>query len=210
MKVILTGSTGFIGREVLNQCLHHPAITSVVALSRRDLPAHDKLHVVIIDDFLVYPASAREIIKGADACIWTLGKARISDNETARRVSVDYTLAAAQMFQDVCPDSFRFVYCSGAAAEKDQTKSLWFMQDYRRLRGEVESALLEFARGSPGLEAYIMRPAMVLSREVSLHRLVFSLGPSVSVDTLAGKMVRLALDGGDKKMWENAEINEGQ
>lgn len=62
------------------------------------------------------------------------------DNETARKVSIDYTLAAAQAFeQNFSPHAdgekkFRLIYLSGAAAEKDQGKSLWFMQDYRRIR----------------------------------------------------------------------------
>jgi uncharacterized protein YbjT (DUF2867 family) len=74
MKVILTGSTGFVGREVLSQCLQHPAITSVVALSRRNLPAHEKLQVAIVEDFLTYCDSVREEIKDADACIWYGGR----------------------------------------------------------------------------------------------------------------------------------------
>ena len=154
MKVILAGSTGFIGHEVLTQCLQNPAITSVVALSRRELPAHEKLRVALVDNFLSYPDSVREEIKGADACIWyehshqslaspspvltkprrTLGKARMPDNDTARRVSLDYTLTAARVVQETCQKPFRFIYCSGAGAERDQTKSLWMMQDYRRIR----------------------------------------------------------------------------
>jgi hypothetical protein len=63
-----------------------------------------------------------------------LGKARMPNNETARIVSLDYTLAAVRVFQDICQQPFRFIYCSGGAAERDQTKSLWFMQDYRRIR----------------------------------------------------------------------------
>lgn len=74
MKLILVGSTGFVGHEVLSQCLQHPAITSIVALSRRDLPAHEKLQVTIIEDFLNYPDSIRERIKDADACIWYDGQ----------------------------------------------------------------------------------------------------------------------------------------
>lgn len=74
----------------------------------------------------------------------TLGKARMPDNETNKRVSIDYTLAAARAFeaslssqQETVSNNntkFRFIYLSGAAAERDQTKSLWFMQDYRRIR----------------------------------------------------------------------------
>lgn len=74
MKVILTGSTGFVGLEVLKQCLESPSITSVVALSRRELPSsatsNPKLKVTIINDFLSYPDSVLEDIKGAKACIW--------------------------------------------------------------------------------------------------------------------------------------------
>jgi uncharacterized protein YbjT (DUF2867 family) len=73
MKVILLGSTGFIGQEVLDQCLKTPAITSLIALSRRDLPreaGNPKLTVVIIEDFKLYLDSVLEQLKGADACIW--------------------------------------------------------------------------------------------------------------------------------------------
>ncbi|KAI9870248.1 MAG: hypothetical protein M1830_004480 [Pleopsidium flavum] len=144
MKVILAGSTGFIGGEVLEQCLQNSSITSIIALSRRDLPFsvanNPKLKVTIVKDFLSYPESLLQDIKGAEACIWSLGKARMPDNDTARKVSVDYTLAAAKAFgqdsasEDGKAKKFRFIYCSGGAAERDQTKTLWFRQDYRRIR----------------------------------------------------------------------------
>lgn len=74
MKVILTGVTGFIGREVLEQCLQNPRITSIVALSRRELPAtlarEPKLKVLIMNDFLSYPQSILQEFQGAEACIW--------------------------------------------------------------------------------------------------------------------------------------------
>lgn len=73
MKVILTGSTGFVGGEVLNECLRNPAVTSIVALSRRDLPqaaTNPKLNVVIVTDFKVYSDAVLEQLRGADACIW--------------------------------------------------------------------------------------------------------------------------------------------
>lgn len=63
-----------------------------------------------------------------------LGKAIMPNSETARRVSLDYTLTAARLFQEKCQKPFRFIYCSGAAVERDQTKPLWFMQEYRRIR----------------------------------------------------------------------------
>ena len=74
MKLILTGATGFIGTEVVRQCLLHPSITSVVTLVRRLIPGIESpnLKQVIMkdDDFLSYPEHVMNEIKGAHACIW--------------------------------------------------------------------------------------------------------------------------------------------
>lgn len=73
MKVIITGSTGFIGKAVLTQCLKNPTITELVALSRGDLPeaaTNPKLKVVIMKDFNSYSEDALDSMRGADACIW--------------------------------------------------------------------------------------------------------------------------------------------
>ena len=74
-KIILTGATGLIGSEVLQQCLAHPSITSVVVLSRRSLPEplskRSKLKVIIHQDFSTsYPLALLEEVVDADACIW--------------------------------------------------------------------------------------------------------------------------------------------
>ena len=66
-----------------------------------------------------------------------------------------------------------------------------------------------FAGDHTGFEAHIVRPAMVLARGMSLHSLVFSLGPSVKVEDLAGAMLELVLKGGKKNIWENADLNCG-
>jgi len=74
MKVLITGATGTIGKEVLNQALLRPEITSVVALSRRDLPLdiskNPKLKTIIIKDFGNWTPDVLEDIKVADAMIW--------------------------------------------------------------------------------------------------------------------------------------------
>lgn len=61
----------------------------------------------------------------------------------------------------------------------------------------------------PEFEAYILRPAMVLALEMSLHSLAFGLGPSVKVDILAKAMLDLAVNGGEKNIWENVDISQG-
>ena len=74
MKVIITGATGFIGGEVVKQCIKCPSITSVLVLSRRDLPKElsqdPKVKVLIHTDFSSYPPSLLEQLEGADGCVW--------------------------------------------------------------------------------------------------------------------------------------------
>ena len=67
--------------------------------------------------------------------------AKFPDAATARKVNVDFTLAAASAFaKTLVPPAmaegsrFRFVYCSGWATENDLQKPLRFMRDSRRIK----------------------------------------------------------------------------
>jgi hypothetical protein len=195
MKIILTGSTGFIGSEVLTQCLANPSITSITAISRRKLPdsisSNPKLQTVILDDFTTYTDEVLRECVGAEACIWyvasscslshslshrcfppiiqkdkeiantkiqlgrSLGikKYQSPAGESGRTINLDYTLAAAKAFQesfaarlaDQRKGKFRFVYCSGIIAERDQEKSLWFMGEGRKMRVRAVPLLFSLA-----------------------------------------------------------------
>lgn len=71
MKVFITGSTGRVGGGVLDRCLSHPQITSVVALTRRPIDKKDpKLNNIVHKDYHNYPDSIIEQLKGTEACIW--------------------------------------------------------------------------------------------------------------------------------------------
>lgn len=79
MKLIVAGSTGFVGTELIRQALSNPTITSIAALARRPTtvplnagPGADsaKLKSVICEDFGNYPESVKQDLAGADACIW--------------------------------------------------------------------------------------------------------------------------------------------
>lgn len=79
MKLIVAGSTGFVGTEIIRQALSDAAITSVVALARHTTavpqntkPGTDpaKLKSVVCEDFGNYSESVKEDLAEADACIW--------------------------------------------------------------------------------------------------------------------------------------------
>jgi hypothetical protein len=86
MKLILAGSTGLVGTEVLRQCLLNPKITSLIALTRRpiDIAALtaplqnsdaktsgvEKVKSLVLQDFTEYPEDVKRDLADADACIW--------------------------------------------------------------------------------------------------------------------------------------------
>ena len=52
MKVIITGSTGMVGKGVLLECLERDEVTTVLVVNRRPLNIqHEKLVELIHEDF---------------------------------------------------------------------------------------------------------------------------------------------------------------
>ncbi|KUJ20472.1 uncharacterized protein LY89DRAFT_715861 [Mollisia scopiformis] len=184
MKLILTGCTGFIGGEILSQCLRNPAITSVAALSRRNLPEaltkDPKLNVVIMKDFNSYPDSILTELSGADACIWCMGT-----TAGDKALEVDYPLAFGNALSKTLPESkkkFRYVHLSGAATERDQDKPLWFKSEMRKIK-----------------ETLIVKASFVIQKELKNPRdfMGWMLGAKacIRVDELAATMIDAALNG---------------
>ncbi|PMD48414.1 hypothetical protein L207DRAFT_627146 [Hyaloscypha variabilis F] len=201
MKFILTGCTGFIGSEVLSQCLRNPTITSVVALSRRKLPdsvANDpKLKLVIMKDFNLYSESALKEISGADACIWCMGT-----TAGDKVLEVDYPLAFGNAFSPTPKKKFRYIYLSGATTERDQEKPLWFKADMRKMKGQAEQNMLDFVttEGTKGLwETLIVKSGFVISKDIRSPRDIMGwmmgMKACIRVDELAATMIDAALNG---------------
>lgn len=74
MKILFVGASGAIGSGVLEQCLAHPKVTTVIAFSRRDLPAavstNGKLQCAIKKDFSRWEDDELQSYLDADAMIW--------------------------------------------------------------------------------------------------------------------------------------------
>ncbi|KAL2060307.1 hypothetical protein VTL71DRAFT_9702 [Oculimacula yallundae] len=213
MKIILSGTTGFIGTEILNQALASAEITSIIVLSRKPLPekytSNPKLKVIIIEDFISYSPEVLKELDGAVGCIWAIG-AKSLDAATARKVTVDYTLAAVKAFSTLSGSKtqpFRFVFVSGAAVVRDQKANVWLFPTARKVAGEAEINLLAFAEKSDGkFESFITRPAFVLPKETGLQSLVMSLLPSLKVDALAAALLDTVANGGASRTLENADL----
>lgn len=207
MKVILTGNTGLIGGEVLTQCLENPEITSIVALSRRDLPIeHPKLKQIQHSDFTSYPQPLLDELKGAEACIWSLGIAMPKTMEEGQRINQDFPLAAAKAFAaNRGGAAFRFVYVSGMLVEKDQNKKLWIVGDSRKMRGRTELEMLKLS--TDGNEVTIMRPGFVGAKGTSIKDAAMGMFVKIiKVDWLAAALVDVAIKGANQQFYEMDDL----
>ncbi|KAJ6591485.1 hypothetical protein DFH09DRAFT_974577 [Mycena vulgaris] len=212
MKIILTGSTGFVGGEVLAQCLRNPLITSIIVLSRRPLPdnlsADTKVQVIVMKDFKIYSEETVKQLESADACIWSMGT-----TEAIPELEIDYPLAFARAFAPTLAGQqkpFRYLHTSGVLAENDQTKSLLFLQEGRRIKGAAENELIAFAKEKVHegrWETYIVKPAMVLHTQGDLLKRMggYLLG-TVKVNELAAVMIEVVSNGNQEQILLNAEI----
>ncbi|CAH0034781.1 unnamed protein product [Clonostachys rhizophaga] len=222
MKVIITGSTGLVGSAVIREAIANSSITHAFVLSRKDLPKEisDNAKVTVIPhaDFSTYPDDLLAQLAGCEACIWAIGgrATQFPDLDTFRKVSVDYTLAAARAFkQHLAPalpggQRFRFVFCSGMLAEWDQQKSLLFMADTRlvkSLQGQVEKGLCDLADKDSRFDSFCPRPSGILPLTVgTLGKLAGKLYGAIQVQDLAKALVHIALNGAEKQIIEAGEL----
>jgi nucleoside-diphosphate-sugar epimerase len=220
MKLIIFGSTGFIGKEILLQCLQNPKISSVVSISRSDPEIqHEKLEVILHSDYTSFPLSLRSKLEHADGCLYCIGpNGPIKPPERDREVHFTYATTTssvmAELYQSM-PETtkpFKFVYLSGALPEKDQNKKLWLVEVHRKMRGELENALLKLdgERRGTGFEIYIARPGFVVPPGAVLRQGFFKLAgfKSITINQVAAAMIDLAFTGNDSSIVENEELIE--
>ncbi|KAI0008414.1 hypothetical protein F4779DRAFT_450959 [Xylariaceae sp. FL0662B] len=217
MKVIITGATGFVGGALVRQAIADDRITHAFVLTRRPLSEEvsksEKLTVIQHQDFSTYPPDLLKQLAGAEACLWAIGGRayQFPDLETAKKVQVDFTLAAANAFLDALapqlpePQKFRFVFCSGKFAEWDQEKRLLMLPGTRRLKGLTEKGLCELADANKSkLEIWAVRPGgIVKSGARPLNILTAYTTGCIDVDHLAKDMIRIAHDGHQDRIIES-------
>ncbi len=220
MKVMLTGATGFIGGGTLAQLIASSAVTSILVLSRRDLPrsltTSPKVVTIIREDFSTYPDSLLAKLAGAEACVWTVGGIawRFASAEMARKVNVDFAAKAAGAFAETLApqlpggEKFRFIYCSGKFADREfETKSMWMFKESRSMKGAVENELIAVRKQyEERLETVFMRPAAVVAEKSMVMSLPFSSSMAVGLDLVGAVMVDLAVNGSSEEIIDNSNI----
>ena len=68
MKVLITGSTGMIGKGLLKECLAHEQVETILAINRNPIDiSHPKLREALIKDFTDLTKLEKEV-SAIDVC----------------------------------------------------------------------------------------------------------------------------------------------
>ncbi len=169
-KVLLTGSSGFVGSELLEQ-LSTRAAQSIVIASRSELPALEgRYPVFALGDFGPHTSWCDALV-GVDCVIHTAGRAHILQKEANalqlfREANTQATLNLAT--QAAAAGVKRFVFISSIGVNGAFTTDKPFCErsvpaphaDYATSKLEAEIALLQLAE-STDMEVVIIRPPLV-------------------------------------------------
>ncbi len=136
MRLLILGATGLVGRELVGQAAAHPAVTTVVALVRRDpgaRPSPKVLYRVVDFDQLEHLEDAFAV----DAVLSALGTTAKATPDPARyhRVEVGIPLEVAARARAAGARRIGVVSSVGAAAEGRTV--------YLRQKAELETALTQ-------------------------------------------------------------------
>ncbi|PSR83816.1 hypothetical protein BD289DRAFT_435240 [Coniella lustricola] len=232
MKLIIAGSTGFVGTELVRQALLHPRITSVVALGRREtcIPAgvnsedaKKKLIPIVSQDFGQHSDATKKVFEGAGAVIWTVAvtpfKLKDFPWDEVIKVSREDALATLKVISKVNSSTtspsqpLRYIYMSGfhvkrdrAEAEKNERlKQMPLMLDYIVMRGDAEQQCVDFAKQSNGkVEVAITRPGLVQGPD--RERRSIPGVPDIEVEEVAAAQLEQVLNGFESEVLGNDDL----
>ncbi|MGA2421689.1 MAG: NAD-dependent dehydratase [Candidatus Acidiferrum sp.] len=135
MKVLILGATGLVGRNVLAQALAHPAITQVIAPTRRPLTKQDKLVNPVAPQLELLLPEVTGWAPDAAVCATGTTIKKAGSKEAFRAVDYDLPLSFARRAYQAGTQSFALVSSIGASVD-----SSFF---YAKVKGELERDVRE-------------------------------------------------------------------
>ena len=214
-KIIITGSSGMVGKGVLLECLDSPFIEKVLVINRSSINMqHPKLNEILLPDFLQVE-TIKDQLKGYDACFYCMGVSSLGMNEeTYHKITYSTAKAFVDVLFDLNPDMI-FNYVSGTGTDSTEKGSTMWAS----VKGKTENMVL----GKGFKDAYAFRPGGILpergikSRTGWYNAIYFITRPlfplfrrstNITTTTKLGKaMINTLQFPSEKKVLENRDIN---
>jgi hypothetical protein len=153
IKAIITGATGMVGEGVLNQCLQHPDVESVLIINRKPSGfTHPKLKEIIHADFFDL-STIESQLSSYNACYFCLGISSVGMKEPEYyKTTYALTMHVAETLAKLNTD-MTFCYVSGANTDStEKGSSMW-----ARVKGKTENDLMKL----PFKQEFNFRPGFM-------------------------------------------------
>jgi nucleoside-diphosphate-sugar epimerase len=154
MNVIITGSTGMVGKGVLLECLDDATIEQVLIINRNSIGLeHPKLKEIIHKDFTDFSPIQDQLV-GYDICCHCMGVSSAGmDEETYTKIIFTMTESLAKSLFSIHPKMV-FNLVTGTGTDSSETgKTMW-----ARVKGKTENMVLNMGFK----DAYAFRPGVIL------------------------------------------------
>ncbi len=153
-KIIITGSTGMVGKGVLLECLDSTQIEKVLVINRSSIHMqHPKLEEILLPDFLNV-ASLKNQLDRYDACFHCMGVSSVGmSEEDYTKITYEVTKNLADLMYELNP-AMTFIYVSGTGTDSSEKgRSMW-----ARVKGKTENYILN--KGFK--QALMFRPGAII------------------------------------------------
>jgi len=213
MKVLIAGSSGMVGSEILRECLAFPSIKQVLSPVRHPLPLqNEKLGQVVINNFNDYDQKVH-LFEGIFMAFFCIGAytGNVKDDEF-KKITVDYAVNFAKQLAEISPGA-KLCLLSGAGADKTEKSRTSFAKYKGMAENQIEALDLDFYSFRPGYIYPVSKrtePNMMYSVSRKLYPMIKLFGKNASIkSTELGKaMFKVGLCGHDKSILENKDILE--
>jgi nucleoside-diphosphate-sugar epimerase len=167
-KVLITGSTGYIGRELVRNLSHGPSCERILPVRRIENSVKESSEQILIEDIGKMPSSA---LTNVEVVVHLAGKAHdLSGSKDLadefRRVNVEATAMLASQARSAGVRKFIFLSSIGVCGSATQDVAFTEhsvprpLTDYAKSKLDAENAILEIVKGS-SMEVVIIRPPLV-------------------------------------------------
>lgn len=219
MRIAIVGATGSLGGKIYEHVLRRNDVDSIVVITRKPPSiTAESVHLVIIPDFGDLNSVSDEawsLVREADALIWAIGTYDLNEDanltfplEFQRHLALQLDASQARANK---PTKFKFILLGGAFTETDQSRSLFFLPDQRRMKGLLQTRTLEFAE-SHNWAAHVVRPGGVLMGDNmfvnNVIETMFRSNLAIRGDELGAFVANLAINGSERHAIENLEMVE--
>jgi len=192
MKVIITGTTGYVGEGVMLSCLDDERIEKILSVSRKPIGiCYPKLEEYIVEDFLKLPENDPKL-QGYDGVFFCAGCSSVGMPMDEYKITCqDIPLHFAKAVGPN-PNSI-FTFVSGAGTS-DKNPQKW-----AKIKSVTEKELIKMNwRGAYNFRVMIMRPhpkqhfrPKFISSSKRLYPLMRLLGMANTIEQVADAMITL-------------------